>query len=155
MNLKIGALEALRYAAIGFIIPASIVGLIAAYHFGFHDIHPIDRENDIAKLPMFMLLPLLGLAFLFALAGFATFTFNGGLTFMRSLSVISGVALVAVFASRPRLHFKTENPNVWLEVVMPVVAVLVATTVIMGYNRMAVATNHTIHSAELETNENA
>ena len=151
MNLKRGVCKALKYGGVGFLIPVSIVGAIAAFHFGVHDIPPVDRENDIARLPMLMLLPSLGLAALFALSAFATFTFSGGLTFMRSLTIISSVALVAVFVSRPRLHFKTVNPNVWLEVVVPVVAVAVATTVIMTYNRMAGATSHTNRRAEPET----
>ena len=145
MNIKHGITQALRFGGIGFLIPASIVGLIAAYHFSFHDIHPMDREKDLAHLPMFVLVPSLGLAALFSLSAFATFTYNGPTSFMRSLAVVSGVTLVTVFATRPRFHLKTANPNGWMEIALPVAAAIVATIMVLLYNRMAHLTSHTNH----------
>ena len=135
MNIKRGFLKSLQYAAIGFAIPATVIGLIAIYHFTFHDIHPIDRENDIARLPAMMLIPSLELALLFGLSAFASFAPKRGMIFIRSLIIVAGATMIAVFAMRPRFRRKTVDPEAWLEAAIPIAAALIATIAVLLHNK--------------------
>ncbi len=135
MNIERGMRKTLQYSALGFAIPAVVIGLIAIYHFTFHDIHPMDRENDIARLPAMILIPSLGLAILFGLSAFGSFTPQRGLTFVRSLIIVAGTTLIAVFATQPLAYRKTVDPNAWLKTAIPLVAALIATTFVLLYNK--------------------
>ena len=135
MNLEHGIRKSLQYAAIGFAIPAGFIGLIAIYHFTFHDIHPMDRANDLARLPALILIPSIGLAMLFGMAAFGSFAPKDGIPFIRSLIVISAATMIAVFATRPRIPRKTVDPNSWTETVIPLAAALIATISILLYNK--------------------
>ncbi len=135
MNIERGVCKSLQYSAVGFAIPAAIIGLIAIYHFTFHEIHPMDRQQDLARLPALILIPSCGLALLFGLAAFGAFTPTNGMSFIRSLIVISTAAMIAVFASRPRVPRKTVDPNAWLETAIPVTVAVIATIVVLLYYR--------------------
>jgi cytochrome bd-type quinol oxidase subunit 2 len=136
MNLERGIRKSLKYAAFGFTIPIVVIGLIAFYHFTFHDIHPIDRSNDLARLPAMMLVPSIGLAILFGLAAFGSFTPNYGISFIRSFIVISAATMIAVFATRPRIPRKTVDPNAWVETAIPLAVALIATIAILICNTL-------------------
>ena len=135
MNLQHRIRKSLQFAAIGLAIPAIVIGLIAFYHFAFHDIPPMDRENDLARLPAMILIPSLGLALIFGLSAFASFSSKPGMSLIRSLIVISGATLMAVFATQPRIGRKTVDPNAWLETAIPITVALIATLAILISNR--------------------
>jgi len=135
MNLEPGIRKSLQFAAIGFAIPAIVIGLIAFYHFAFHDIHPMDRENDLVRLPAMILIPSLGLAMLFGLSAFASLAPKHGMSFIRSLIVVASATLIAVFTTQPRIRRKTVDPDAWLETAIPIAVALIATLAILIYNR--------------------
>jgi peptidoglycan/LPS O-acetylase OafA/YrhL len=134
MNLERGIRKSLIYAAIGFAIPAIVIGLFAIYHFTCHDIHPMDRPDDLARLPALILIPSSGIAILFGMAAFAAFTPNNGITFLRSLIVVSAATMIAMLATRPGMSRKTDDPNAWLETVIPLAVGLFATMSILLYS---------------------
>ncbi len=134
MNLVCGLRKSLQYAAVGFAIPATVVGSIAMSHLTFHDIHPMDRENDLARLPTMILVPSLGLAVLFGLAAFASFTPRNGLSFIRALIAISAATLIGVAVTRPQMPRKTRDPNAWTEISIPLATALIATIVVLFFN---------------------
>lgn len=141
MNLTRGIQRSLQFAAIGLAIPAIMIGLIAIYHFTFHDIHPMDRENDLARLPAMILIPSFGLALLFGLSAFASFAPNHGMSFIRSLIVVAGATAIAVFATQPRIRRKTVDPDAWLETAIPIAVALIATLAILISNRRTTPQN--------------
>lgn len=131
MDVVHGLRKSLQYAAVGFAIPATVTGLIAMYHLAFHDIHPMDRENDLARLPAMILTLSFGLALLFGLAAFVSFAHRKGLSFIRALIVSSAAALIGVVVTRPRIPRKEIDPNAWTESVIPLIAALAATIVVL------------------------
>ena len=135
MNAGLGIQRQLKFAVIGFAIPGLVIGLMAAYHFTFNDIHPLDRANDLAGLPMLILVPSIGLGMLFGLAAIGSSPPSKRVSFVRSLIVISATTAIAVFATRPRIDRKTVDPDTWVEVVVPVAAALVATISVLIYNK--------------------
>lgn len=135
MNIERGIQKSLLFAALGFAIPAGVIGLIAIYHFSFHEIHPMDRANDLARLPGMILIPSLGLGILFGLSAFASHAPNCGMTFIRSLIVVAGATLIAILATRPRVRYKAIDPNAWMETVIPLSVAIVATIVVFSYAR--------------------
>lgn len=137
MNLIPEIRKALQFAAIGFAITAIVIGFIAVYHFGFHDIHPIDRENDLVRLPGMILIPSLGLAMLFSLSAVASSTLKNGASFMQSLIVIAGATLISVFATQPRIRTKAVDPDAWLETAIPIATAAVATLAMLIYKRLS------------------
>ena len=141
------------YAAIGSATPAIAIAASAICHFSFHDIHPIDRKNDLARLPALILIPSSGLALLFGLAAFGSHRAKHGLSFTRSLIVISIATLIAVFATRPRVQRKSVEPDVWMEVVIPIAVALIATIGILLYNKLTASRDS--GSQKLDANENA
>ena len=150
-NLERGIRKSLQYAAIGFVIPATVTGLIWLYRFAFLDIHPRDRELDLALLPDVVFGPSIGIALLFGLSAFASFAPNGGMAFTRSLIVVAGATLIAVFATQPRVRRKTTHPdpNAWLEVAIPIAVAVVATLAILIYAKRDTPPNVSVgHSAE-------
>jgi Kef-type K+ transport system membrane component KefB len=135
MNIKRGIQKTFLFAAVGFTIPAGVIGLIAIYHFSFQEIHPIDRANDFARLPKMILLPSLGLGMLFGLSAFASYVPERGLTLIRSLIVIADAALIAVIATRPKVRYKSDDPNAWMETVIPISVSIVAAIVVASCAR--------------------
>ncbi len=135
MNVERGIQSFLLFAALGFAIPAGVIGLIAFYHFSFHEIHPMDRANDLARLPGMILIPSLGLGILFGLSIVASSTSNRGMTFIQSLIVVAAATLNAILATRPTVRHKAIDPNAWMETVIPLSAAIVATVVVFSYAR--------------------
>ena len=135
MNIERGTRKSLQFAAFGFAIPVIVIGLLALYHFTVHDIHPMDQQNDLARLPAMILIPSFGLALVFGLSAFASFTWNHGLSFIRSLIGVAGATLIAVFATQPRVRRKTVDPDAWLETAIPIAVALIATMAILIYNK--------------------
>ena len=140
MNIERGFRKSLQYAAIGFAIPVAVIGLIAIYHFTFHDIHPMDRDNDLASLPAMILIPSLGLALLFGLSAFGSFSPRHGLTFVRSLIIVVGSTLIAVIATQPRVRHRAVDPNAWLETAIPLATALIATIFVLFYSKWRTST---------------
>ncbi len=135
MNLKRGIRNALRYAGLGFAISAVTLGMLAIYHFVFRDIHPMDREQDFARLPTLIVIVSLGLAALFALSAFGSFTPNRGLSFMHSLIIVSGATMVSVLVTRPQFPRKSINPNAWQETAIPIATAMIATIFLLHYDK--------------------
>ena len=135
MNLKRGIRNALRYAVLGFAISAVTLGMLAIYHFVFRDIHPMDREQDFARLPTLIVIVSLGLAALFALSAFGSFTPNRGLSFMHSLIIVSGATMVSVLVTRPQFPRKSINPNAWQETAIPIATAMIATIFVLSYDK--------------------
>lgn len=135
MNLKRGIRNALRYAVLGFAISAVTLGMLAIYHLAFSDIHPMDREQDFARLPTLILIISFGTAALFALSAFGSFAPNRGLSFLHSLIFVSSATLVSVLVTRPKVAIKSIAPNAWLETVIPIATAMVATICILYYDK--------------------
>jgi hypothetical protein len=135
MNLESGLRKALKYSALGFAISAGTLAMLAIYHFTFHDIHPLDRQNDLARLPDLILVPSFGIAVLFGLSAFGSFTPKRGMKFIRSLTVISGATAIAVFVTREPVLRKTIDSNSWIETAIPIVVALSATIAVLVINK--------------------
>ena len=135
MKLDSRSGKMLTYSAVGFAIPAVVIGLIAIYRLTFHDIHPMDRQNDIARLPGIILIPSLGLALLFGLAALGSFTPTAGMSFIRSLLVISVPTTIAVFATRQSVPRRAIDPDAWMQTAIPVAVALITTIAVLLYNK--------------------
>lgn len=135
MDLERGIQKSLKYAAVGFAIPVVVLGTFSIYHFTFHDIHPMDRANDLARLLAMMIIPSLGLAILFGLSAFGSFAPNKGMSFMRSLIVVAGATLIAVFVTQPRIRRKTVDPDAWPETAIPIAVACIATIAVLLYKK--------------------
>jgi len=129
--------KSLRFAAIGFAIPAIVLGLMVGYHFAFHDIHPLDRANDLARVPVMILVPSVGIAILFGLSAFASSASTNGMSFVQSLIGIAGATLMSVVATRPRIRRANADPDGWLETAIPIGVALFATLAIIIYNKQS------------------
>jgi cytochrome bd-type quinol oxidase subunit 2 len=151
MDIKIKIGKSFQYAAVGFAISVVVIGLIAIYHFTFHEVHPIDRQNDLSRLPQIMLIPSVILGLLFGLSKFASSSHYRGLTLIRSLTVIVGAITIVFFSIRPRVHSKTVDPDAWLETAIPVATALITTIAVLIYNHRlrAKAANHEIPKNKL------
>ena len=141
------ARRTMQYATAGFAIPAIFIGLLAFVHFNFREIHPIDQQNDLTRLPAMILIPSFGLATLFALAAIGSNAASRGLSFTRSLMFIAAATLIAVFATRPRVQRKTVEPDAWMETAIPISVALVATIIAVLYNKR--------RGSQAETNKTA
>jgi len=131
MDFSRGLRKALLYALVGFVIPVAFLGLASMYHFMLRDINPRDRENDLARLPLVILTPSIGLASLFGLATLASFAPPDGPPFIRSLIIISAATLVGVVVIRPRPLRKMTDPHAWYAIVVPLGAALTATAILL------------------------
>ena len=69
MEIERGIQKSIKYAIVGFLIPVFSVGVYWIVYSMFYDIHPIDRENDLARLPLLILVPSTGLAGISACPG--------------------------------------------------------------------------------------
>lgn len=135
MEFERGIRESLKRAALGFLIPVVVIGLYSILHLTCYEIHPIDRENDLRRLPFLILLPSTGLAILFGLSAYASFAPKQGVSFIRSLTVIAGATAIAVFSTPPKVNLKTVEQGSWVEIVFPMAVAIIATIAILIYSR--------------------
>ncbi len=142
MNITRRIEKSLFFGMIGFLIPIVLFGLIAICIFTFVDIHPNDRQQDIQNLPATILIPAVGCAFIFALAGFAADESKSGISFIRSLMIVSSAILIAVIATAPRVRTKRIDPKAWIEVVVPIGIGILTSLVIVVYNHKKRRSNH-------------
>lgn len=132
VHIERGILKSLLFGMVGFLIPVAVLGTIAACEFAFVETHPLDREKNIQSLPSLIFTPALGCGIVFALAAFASFTPNSGVSFLRSLLIIGSVVVLALFAMQPDVRYKMPNANAWIEFVVPLVAGGVASVMIIA-----------------------
>ena len=135
MDFERGSRESLKHAALGFLIPVVGVGVYTILYLSFYEIHPIDRENDLRRLPLLILVPSTGLAILFGLSAYAAFAPNQGVSFIRSLTMIAGATAIAVFSTQPRVNRKTVEQGSWLEVAIPMAVAIIAAIAILVYSK--------------------
>ena len=102
----------------------------------FYDIHPIDRENDLVRLPLLILVSSTGLAVIFGLSGYASFAPKRGISFIRSLIIIAGLTAIGVYSIQPKVHRKTVEQGSSMEIAIPSAAALIATVAILFYSNV-------------------
>ena len=135
MNMQRKLRRALIWSLVGFAIPVVVLGMVFGFQLIFADVHPMDREQDIAKLPVQLLFPAIGCAFVFALAAYASGVNTPRLDFIRSLMIVSVVVVVAKLVVTPNPRYKMPDPNAWMEIVIPIVAGLMTCGVLTAVNR--------------------
>ena len=128
MNIERGVQKSLLLGMAGFLIPVVILGTIKACVFAFGDIHPMDLQQDLQRLPFMILPPALGCGIVFAIAAFASYVPKSGVNFIQSLLIIGSVVVVAILAVR----YKMPGPSAWSETVVAIVAGIIASAVIIG-----------------------
>ncbi|MCP4777191.1 MAG: hypothetical protein GY880_23465 [Planctomycetaceae bacterium] len=136
MEIERGIQKSIKYAIVGFLIPVFSVGVYWIVYSMFYDIHPIDRENDLARLPLLILVPSTGLAVIFGLSGYASFAPKRGISFIRSLIIIAGLTAIAVYSIQPKVHRKTVEQGSSMEIAIPIAAALIATVAILFYSNV-------------------
>jgi len=136
MEIERGIQKSIKYAIVGFFIPVFSVGVYWIVYPMFYDIHPIDRENDLARLPLLILVSSTGLAVIFGLSGYASFAPKRGISFIRSLMIIAGLTAIAVYSIQPRVHRKNVEQDSSMEIAIPSAAALIATVAILFYSNV-------------------
>lgn len=117
MDIPRGIRWAWLLGMIGFLVPVLLIGAVAIFVFTFTEIHPFDRQADMQRLPFTMLPPALGCAYLFALAGFASYAPKHGVNLIRSLLIISATMVIPLAAMQP--HSKMDsNIIAWISLVL-------------------------------------
>ena len=124
-------------SAVGFGIPFPILGIWWGVRFLMS--HPLDREYDLERLPMLLLLPSCGCAFVFFLAAIATATQHPRIDFLRSLLITASVVGLARIAVSPSPRTKLLESNQLTEFVIPMVAGLFACAILTVINRLGVS----------------
>ena len=132
MNFRRGFLYAFLFACVGFSIPALIIGLAAAYHFTFNEIHPMDRAEDLKRLPAIVLIPSVGMGLMFGLSAFCTFATARRIRFARAFIFIASAMILSMFLYSPPLNMKGTDPTAWKLTVYPIVAALMTTMVVLA-----------------------
>jgi hypothetical protein len=145
MNLERGIAKALQYSVVGFMIPIVVICAATFWNLATNEVHPIDRENDIAQLPGMVLIPSIGIAILFGLSALGSFTPNRGLSFLRSLIFIAGSTLAVIYATysdNPKRGNEPIDPSPWItEIAIPMFVALMATTFVLYLGTGSETTN--------------
>ena len=135
MDAKRKFLRAMKWGAIGFAIPIVVLGAIFVNSLIFGELTPTDRENDLANLPVSLLLPAIGCSFVFTLAGYAASAESPRVSPTRSILIITSVVIIALLIVTPNPRYKMLNPHAWLGNSIPVVAGLITCAIIVGINK--------------------
>jgi membrane-anchored protein YejM (alkaline phosphatase superfamily) len=125
----------LIWGATGFAIPIVVLGLVLGLPLVFGDDHPMDRENDIARLPVVMLIPSIGCAFVFVLAARATSVDVPRISLIQSISIIGLAVVVTLLLVTTGPRYKMFDPDSWIKVAAPIGVGLVMCGVIFAINR--------------------
>lgn len=132
MNIERGFRKSLLLGTTGFLVPVAVLGSVAACVFAFAGTHPMDRQQDIQRLPSMILTPAVGCGIVFALAAFASYTPDSGVNFIRSLLMIGSAVVLAILVTQPHTQYKMPDPNAWIELVVPLVTAVIVSAAILA-----------------------
>ncbi len=129
-------LRVMKWGAIGFAIPIVFLGVIFGLRIVFGDIHPMDREQAIARLMGTLLMPAFGCTFVFVLAAYASSISTPRVDLVRSTLIIAVVVVATKLGVTPHPRYKAVDLNV-CETVIPIAAGLITCIVLAIINRWA------------------
>ena len=133
MNVESGLRKAWAFGVIGFAITATLMSVLAAAYFVLVEIHPMDREKDLERLPGMILTPSFGIAALFWLAGLASSASKQSPTFYRAFIWISSPALIVLLMLPIQIRAAVGIPQRLLFAAAPFVAAVLMTVFLLNH----------------------